>query len=187
MTALARIVVAASWVVLFAAFGVLWRRAKEGRVESRRRTSSLSLLGMVFEFAAAAVVFASWGSRPVLGSLGVAACAVLAVASIAFGIAAGVHLGSQLRLQAVVTDEHQLVTSGPYRIVRHPIYASMLGLLIATGLVSGDPRSLLIAVPMFIVGTEIRVVSEERLLKQHFGSSYDHYRRRVKAYVPGIR
>jgi protein-S-isoprenylcysteine O-methyltransferase Ste14 len=142
---------------------------------------------MVLEFAAAAIVFASWGSATPFGAFAAILSAALAVASTVFGIAAGVHLGKHLRLQAVVTDEHQLVTTGPYAVVRHPIYASMLGLLIATGLVSADPRSLLIAVPIFIIGTEIRVISEEKLLKQHFGSLYEEYGRRVKAYVPGIR
>ena len=39
------------------------------------------------------------------------------------------HLGKQWRVSAAINDDHELITSGPYQIVRHPIYASMLAML----------------------------------------------------------
>ena len=61
----------------------------------------------------------------------------LALASGLFAVAAVRRLGAQWSFVARVTESHELITSGPYAIVRHPIYAAMLGLLIATGLTFG--------------------------------------------------
>lgn len=182
----ARVVVAGSWLVLFGWFAWQWRHAQTGRTESGRRTNPNSLAGMALEMSALLLV-AAFRSDPALPAPVYMVAAGLAVASAWFGVLAGQHLGKQLRIQAVVTDDHRLVTTGPYGVVRHPIYASLLGLLLATALTWSDPRVLVAALPVFLLGTEIRVRSEERLLAAYFGEQFEEYRRRVRAYLPGIR
>ena len=96
-------------------------------------------------------------------------------------------LGRHLRFEAALRSDHKLVQSGPYRVIRHPIYASMLCLLLGTGVMIANPVILLVAVVIFLVGTEIRVRTEDRLLFEHFGPDFVAYRRRVRAYIPLVR
>jgi protein-S-isoprenylcysteine O-methyltransferase Ste14 len=100
----------------------------------------------------------------------------------------GTHaLGKQLRIDAGLSSDHQLVTSGPYRVVRHPIYTSMLCLILATGTMLSPLALMLPAIALFIAGTEIRVRIEERLLASRFGETFAEYQRRVPAYIPFVR
>ena len=96
-------------------------------------------------------------------------------------------LGRQWRVQAGLNADHKLIQSGPYRLVRHPMYASMLALLLSTGLLVAEWRRLAIAAVIFVIGQEIRVRAEEGLLVARFGKQYEDYRKRVWAYVPFIR
>lgn len=81
----------------------------------------------------------------------------------------------------------ELVTSGPYRLLRHPIYTSMLCILCGTGWLLTPLPMVLAAVIVFMVGTEIRVRIEDRLLGERFGEPFQQYRRRVAAYIPFLR
>ena len=96
-------------------------------------------------------------------------------------------LGRQWRMDAGLTADHQLVTAGPYRFVRHPIYASMLCVLLATGFLITPWWLFVPAVLAFIAGTEIRVRIEDRLLASRFGDQAAEYQRRTPAYIPLLR
>ena len=82
--------------------------------------------------------------------------------------------------------DHGLVKSGPFARVRHPIYLAMLLLLAALGLGLGHIAGLLVAIPVFLVGTAIRVHEEERLLRQQFGRAYDDYASVTPAFIPRL-
>ncbi len=83
-------------------------------------------------------------------------------------------------------EGHKLITEGPYRHVRNPIYTAMLGMLIATGLAMRHWTALIVAVVPFAVGLVIRVRSEEKLLRAAFGKEFEDYAERVPAVLPGI-
>jgi protein-S-isoprenylcysteine O-methyltransferase Ste14 len=187
MLTAARVVVVLSWIVVFIGWVRQWLRARAGRSEWGRRVNPVSLIGMTLELGS--FIFPLIFLAPEL-SVPPWLCvfaALLAVASAALGWAAGEHLGAQLRIQAVVTDTHRLITSGPYSVVRHPIYACLFGFLISTGLVFSRPIALLIAIPILVIGTEIRMRAEDKLLETRFGEEFEAYRRRVSAWLPGIR
>jgi protein-S-isoprenylcysteine O-methyltransferase Ste14 len=74
------------------------------------------------------------------------------------------HLGKQWRIEAGLYSDHELVRNGPYRMLRHPIYASLLGMLIGTGMLVTWWPILIVAVGIFIAGTEIRVPSVRAFL-----------------------
>jgi protein-S-isoprenylcysteine O-methyltransferase Ste14 len=97
------------------------------------------------------------------------------------------HLGRQFRLHAGLYVDHQLVRSGPYAIVRHPIYSSLFGMLLCSILMLTEWKWALISVALFVAGTEIRVRSEDGLLESRFGDEFHDWKRRVPAYIPFLR
>jgi protein-S-isoprenylcysteine O-methyltransferase Ste14 len=96
-------------------------------------------------------------------------------------------LGRQWRIDAGLNPDHELVTSGPYRVVRHPIYTSMLCILLGTGGIVTPWWLLLLSLLIFVAGTEIRVRIEERLLVSRFGDRFRDYQRNVPAYLPFLK
>ena len=109
---------------------------------------------------------------------------LVAISSVWFVSSAVRSLGKHWSIAARLVEGHKLVTEGPYRVVRNPIYTGMFGMLLATGLAIGHWIGLLIAIVVFAVGTVIRVQSEERLLREAFGAEFEAYTRRVPAVVP---
>jgi protein-S-isoprenylcysteine O-methyltransferase Ste14 len=96
-------------------------------------------------------------------------------------------LGKQWRIDAALGPGQTLVKSGPYRLVRHPIYASMLCVLLGTGFVLTRLPLLLVALAVFLAGTEIRIRSEDRLLEAAFGEQFAQYRRTVPGLIPFVK
>jgi len=125
------------------------------------------------------------GSRLVEWGLTVLTVAI-AIASVWLVNAAARRLGKQWALAARLVEGHTLIRDGPYRFVRNPIYTGMFGMLLATGLAAGRWIPLLVAIVLFAIGTYIRIRSEERLLRQAFGSEFEEYARNVPALIPGI-
>ena len=93
-------------------------------------------------------------------------------------------LAGQLRVDAALGADHKLVRSGPYALVRNPIYTSMLLVLCATAVIIAVQKLFAPALLLFVIGTEIRVRLEERLLASHFGEEFQAYKRSVSAYLP---
>ncbi len=110
----------------------------------------------------------------------------LAVGSVWLVASAVSALGKQWALAARLVEGHKLITTGPYRFVRNPIYTGMLGMLVATGLAMEHWTGLIVGVVLFAVGLVIRVRSEEKLLRAAFGKEFEDYAERVPAVLPGI-
>ncbi len=87
---------------------------------------------------------------------------------------------------AVATNvDHEMIRSGPYRFVRHPIYTGLLGLYFGTMIVSGEVHALLgMALAAVAYWRKIRI--EEAHLTQLFGPAYEEYRTTTWALVPGL-
>jgi len=179
------------WILYALVFIVQFRRVRRERVESEPARHNdyrdpRSMWGLLLEGLSFVVVWSFMEQHP--PTLVVTSAAViLAAVSILMTWAAVRELGLHLRIKAVVTTDHELIRTGPYALVRHPIYLGLMGMLLATGLMVSRVWSLLAATAIFIAGTEIRVSVEENLLRKRFGSAFDHYRSRVKAYVPFVR
>ena len=95
-------------------------------------------------------------------------------------------LGRNWSLVARTRTDHELVRSGPYARIRHPIYLGMLLFLLALAVAVGHWIQLLIAVPVFLVGTAIRTRIEDLLLEQSFGDVFREYRSSTPALIPRI-
>ena len=97
------------------------------------------------------------------------------------------HLGRQFRVHAGLYEDHRLVSTGPYAVVRHPIYASLLAVLLVTLLLLTPWKWVPVSLLLFVAGTEIRVRTEDRLLESRFGEEFRRYKKRVPAYIPFVR
>ena len=97
------------------------------------------------------------------------------------------HLGKQWQVKAAINDDHKLVTSGPYRIVRHPIYASMFAMYIMSAILLGRLPWWPIGIALFLAGIEIRIHVEETLLRDRFGAPFEAWKMKIPAYLPLIR
>jgi protein-S-isoprenylcysteine O-methyltransferase Ste14 len=111
---------------------------------------------------------------------------ILCAAGIAIAIWARTILGRNWSANPTVKEDHELIVSGPYRYVRHPIYT---GILLAQfgSMVVGDGRVRSTLFFAFIaIGLHFKSKVEENLMRQTFPDSYPEYRRRTKAIIPFI-
>lgn len=169
------------------AFGLafLARPRTAAAVERRRdprAAAGLALQGLGY--------FLVWLHAPDSGTTMPAAVQWLGVAigaaSALLAFTAVRHLGKQWAIRARLVEGHQLVTSGPYAWVRHPIYTGMLGMLVATGLVLATLTRLAVGLGLFLAGTRVRTSAEEALLRQEFGEAFEAYRQRTGWLLPGL-
>jgi protein-S-isoprenylcysteine O-methyltransferase Ste14 len=95
-------------------------------------------------------------------------------------------MGRNWSLVARTRSDHSLVQTGPFALVRHPIYVALFLFMVAIAVTFGHTGRLLVGVPVYALGTWLRIRHEERLLRDMFGAAYDAYAARVKRFVPGI-
>ncbi len=112
--------------------------------------------------------------------------ALFMAAAVGIFYAAARVMGDNWAIVARVRDDHGLVTGGPFAIVRHPIYLALFLFMLALAITSHREWALIIAIPVYTIGTLMRTNIEEAMLRQHFGSAYDDYAKRVKRFLPGI-
>ena len=110
----------------------------------------------------------------------------IAVVSVWFCYAAARALGKQWALVARVIEGHELISTGPYAIVRNPIYLAMLGMYVASALAVARWPAALAGLIVFLAGTAIRIRTEENLLRANFGLRFNDYARRVPAFFPRV-
>jgi len=148
-----------------------------------------SLIGLLLEGLAifTAFVFRLPASAPP-GAARIAVSAIFAVLAAVLSWTSVHHLGRQFRIQAGLYEDHKLVRTGPYAVVRHPIFASLLSALLCTLLLLPTPwQWCVVSLALFAIGTEIRIRAEERLLESRFPDEFPEYRQRVPAYLPFLR
>jgi protein-S-isoprenylcysteine O-methyltransferase Ste14 len=110
---------------------------------------------------------------------------VLLIAGLGLAVWARRLLGSYWSGHLVIRADHRLIRSGPYAVVRHPIYAGLVLGMIGTALVVGEWRGLL-AVLLLVAAYLRKIRREEGWLLQHFGEPHARYRREVRAIIPFI-
>jgi protein-S-isoprenylcysteine O-methyltransferase Ste14 len=184
-----RTLVAVGYVGFFVLFFMKAKPAREG--ETKRAPASN--LGIVLQMVGFALVWMLQRRPPPAGvplsaaeiTLDVLA-PILSACSAWIGLSAVRTLGRQWSYTARLVQDHRLVTEGPYGLVRHPIYTAMLGKFLATNFAFGHWIGLPVAGTIFVLGTLIRIRSEERLLRDAFGPEYESYARRVRTFIPFV-
>jgi protein-S-isoprenylcysteine O-methyltransferase Ste14 len=95
-------------------------------------------------------------------------------------------LGTNWSITLEVREQHQLVTRGIYRHVRHPMYLSLLLYSVGQALVLPNGVAGLSYGVAFGLLFGLRVGPEERMMLEEFGADYEAYRARTKRLVPGV-
>jgi protein-S-isoprenylcysteine O-methyltransferase Ste14 len=108
---------------------------------------------------------------------------ILSFAGAAIAIWARAILGQNWSARVSLKVDHQLIRSGLYAYVRHPIYSGFLLMVIGTATVQGEFRGLL-AIPVAAIGLTLKAKQEEALLRNEFGEPYMQYCRESGFLLP---
>lgn len=111
--------------------------------------------------------------------------AAVTVAGAAVAVWARFYLGSNWSPTVTVKEKHELIRSGPYRVVRHPIYTGLLLAILGTAIYVGEWRGLF-ALGLALAAWKIKSLREEQFMQSEFGEEYEQYRREVKGLVPFV-
>jgi protein-S-isoprenylcysteine O-methyltransferase Ste14 len=129
---------------------------------------------------ARAVIHAATAANPALHITGVVVFAI----GILFAIWARVYLGRNWGVPMSLRQGHELVTSGPYRFVRHPIYTGIL--LAAIGSALAGELWWLVLLPIFLAYFLYSAFTEEKMMAEQFPSEYPEYKKRTKMLIPFV-
>ena len=176
---------------LWLAWALFWLLAALSNKTTQRRESPGSRLAHVLPLLAGAVLIA-WRTLPwpwlalrlwpvsfSTYCIGVA----LLVAGLAFSVWARVHLGRNWSGSVTVKQGHELIRSGPYAWVRHPIYTGLLSALLGTVIVSGTVRAVIgFAIIAAALLRKLRI--EEGFMRETFPGVYERYCAEVPALIP---
>jgi protein-S-isoprenylcysteine O-methyltransferase Ste14 len=159
--------------------------ARRQPIGARLFTLAIALTG--FSLLGSSWFSNSWLTTRFLPSTGPTELAglITTVAGCLFAIWARIALGGNWSGQATVKAGHELVTSGPYRLTRHPIYTGLVAGALGTLIATGEIRCIL-GLLMIVVAFIIKMSQEEKLMTQTFPEAYPRYQQRVKALIPGI-
>jgi protein-S-isoprenylcysteine O-methyltransferase Ste14 len=179
----------AAWI----AVSIVWlagafrtKRAVQAQtLGSRLAQASLPLAGAVLLFNShLAIGPLAWRFVPDSAFIAYTGLA-LTWAGTGFAIWARFCLGQNWSANVTIKEGHQLRQSGPYAVVRHPIYSGFLLAFLGTALALGQVRGL-VAGALAFLGWKLKSGMEEKFMEQRFGAEYAAYRRRVKALIPFV-
>ena len=183
----------APFAVLWLAWLAYWIVAASNVKAVRRREAFATRFGHVALSVLAAVLLAfpdrrlPWLDQRFLPPTTIAywlGLIMLAV-GIAFAVWARHDLGRNWSGTVTVKQKHELIRSGPYRLVRHPIYTGLLLAILGTAIAFGEWRSLL-AFALLAGSLLLKLHIEERFMGESFPNEYARYRAEVPALIPFI-
>ena len=109
--------------------------------------------------------------------------AVLTLVGVLFAIWARYTIGKEWSGEVQIKENHQLIRSGPYAHIRHPIYTGILLALAGTAATLGEYRAIL-GVTLFLIGFVRKAKKEESFLASEFGPAFDEHRRHTGFFLP---
>jgi protein-S-isoprenylcysteine O-methyltransferase Ste14 len=179
-------------LALWVTWLVYWIIAARGSKPVRQREGNATRMAFLIQAIVTAILMA-----PLRWS-GLLACHLvgggwtrywIAVALIVMGLALCIWarrtLGGNWSGSVTVKEGHELVQSGPYRRIRHPIYTGILLMILGTGLASGQVHGLL-AFPIALSALWLKSRVEERWMVAEFAERYAAYKKKSWALIPFI-
>ena len=179
--------------VVWSAFW-LYRMLMARRVRKTKRSESaaarwfrIALIGFLFVLIAVPQFRRGFLGQQIvpLGAARFWIGAALLPLGLSFAVWARIHLGEYWSGRVTLKEGHRVIRTGPYRMVRHPIYSGIwlafLGTAIALGQVGG-----FLACALLVGARFFKSRREERWLEEELGEEYERYRREVPALVPRV-
>jgi protein-S-isoprenylcysteine O-methyltransferase Ste14 len=187
MTLVYRLLFPAMWL----AWGLYWRLASHGTKATERKEPWGSRLSHILPLVLAAIML--WPDHMPIPFLNVPlfarapwqfwVAALVTATGLVFTAWARVHLGRNWSGTVTIKQDHELIMTGPYAFVRHPIYTGLVFAFIGTGFARGDWRGV-VAIVLAWAALSWKLRIEERWMSEQFGERYQDYKRRVPALVP---
>lgn len=179
--------------LLWLAWLAYWMISAIGAKETRRQESFASMLVHVVPLIVGAwLIWARSLPGGVLGGRVLPATeatywvgVVMVALGLGFSVWARRCLGRNWSGTVTVKQDHELVRSGPYRYVRHPIYTGLLLAFAGCAVVRGEWRGV-VAVVLIGASFWIKLRHEERWMIETFGEEYLRYRSEVAALIPFV-
>jgi protein-S-isoprenylcysteine O-methyltransferase Ste14 len=174
----------AIWIVYWIASAAFTLKTKKNEGIARLQHTAPTAFALFAVFHEGRIPELSWGQLHDIAALawfGVA----LTVSGLCFSAWARVHLGKYWSGTVALKEGHRLVDTGPYRLVRHPIYTGLLFAALGSALAAGTVEALagvVVMVPAYI----IKWRREERLMLGELGVAYADYMKRTKAIIPYV-
>jgi protein-S-isoprenylcysteine O-methyltransferase Ste14 len=165
---------------------LLWRTTRTSWVERAFTARVVLFLLELGAIATWALLRGDWTILPQPDPLLAGAGSLLALTGGLLSAWARVTLGRLFSPHLGVQREHQLIESGPYAIVRHPMYLGIIDFIFGSALVWNDAGLLALAAA-FTVFFTVQLRFEEEIFARHFGEAYARYRRRTPALLPRLR
>ena len=173
-------------------FAYWWISALRNRTPFKRVPTRFGFLTtMAFPAAVILIAFTLFApdlttARVLPDSLPVVSAGLLVIfAGLGFAIWARVHLGTNWSGRPAIRENHTITRTGPYAIVRHPIYTGLLTGILGTAIATGALLAF-VSLAVMIVLFLIKIRMEEQFLLGEFGVEYERYRADVKALVPWV-
>jgi protein-S-isoprenylcysteine O-methyltransferase Ste14 len=177
------------WMVWMTYWLISARNVRQTRVREPFHWSAITLVPLV---CAGVLIFSPYSRYGFLGQRFVAdrkwvevVGLVLILVGFALSIWARRHLGQLWSNRVALKVGHQLIQSGPYARVRHPIYSGLLLAMLGTAVFVGKWRALL-GVALFFAAHWQKARREEALLSHEFGVDYEQYCKRTGSLIPRL-
>ena len=187
-----RLMFAAILLAAFSMSGFFRRRARQTGAIPRSREGGWSLLvrllfAIPFYLGMVAYVvnprWMDWSALPLSASIRWVGVALgLAMLPLLYWVLRSI--GRNISETVLTKTDHQLVTHGPYRWVRHPLYTAATAAFLALGLIAANAFILVMGVVIFAAIALLVVPREEAELAGKFGAAYAGYKQRTGALVP---
>jgi protein-S-isoprenylcysteine O-methyltransferase Ste14 len=182
-------ITALCWVMLC----VYWMIMAIGNKKTVRRQSSVKrsfvsgLIVLGYALVYVPGLSASWlGVRFLPSAQGIACVGVVTcVLGVAFAAWARHTLGGNWSAIVTIKEDHELIVTGPYRSVRHPIYTGLLLGILGSGITLGEIRGLA-AFFVVLAAFAVKMQEEERFMRTQFPDAYPDYEKRVRKLIPFV-
>lgn len=182
------------WIdALWMLFGLYWLVSALKRKKTKQRETVVQRLGYVLPLVVAFYLLSQPGAHygwlgarfvpysPAVEWIGV----LLTAAGVGVAFWARWHLGANWSGTVTLKEEHELIRTGPYRAIRHPIYTGILLALLGTAVANGEVRALL-AVGIAWISFYIKARREESFLAQEFGTGFAEHLRHTGMFLPRV-
>ncbi|MDQ2743382.1 MAG: isoprenylcysteine carboxylmethyltransferase family protein [Chloroflexota bacterium] len=160
-------------------------RDRQARIAQDRGSRFFVVIGIAAGiYAGSAIAKVSPTALPASSAVHLLLGAVVIVLGTSLRFWSILTLGRYFRATVMVQAEHHVVSSGPYRYVRHPSYSALLLNILGVGVALGNWLSLIVMLVLGGLGLALRIRVEEQVLTSSLGTEYRLYRERTKRLIP---